>query len=95
MKLWKTQFSEVAMLAKRCLKVKEEERPTMKEVAMELEGLKAMTKHPWVKGDMSSEETEYLLQKPYDDCVGGVSGNSACYDGIRKQVSISILDDGI
>ena len=54
-----------------------------------------MTKHPWVKGDTSSEETEYLLQKPYDDCVGGVSGNSACYDSIRKQVSISILDDGI
>ncbi|KAK7840739.1 wall-associated receptor kinase 3, partial [Quercus suber] len=88
------QLNEVAMLAKRCLKVKGEERPTMKEVAMELEGLKAMTKHPWVKGNMSSEETEYLLQKPYDDCVSGVSGNSASYDSIRKQVSISILDDG-
>ena len=88
------QLNEVAMLAKRCLKLKGEERPTLKEVAMELEGLKAMTKHPWVKGNMSSEETEYLLQKPYDDCVDGVSGNSACYDRIRKQVSISILDDG-
>ncbi|XP_065627236.1 putative wall-associated receptor kinase-like 16 isoform X2 [Quercus suber] len=88
------QLNEVAMLAKRCLKVKGEERPTMKEVAMELEGLKAMTKHPWVKGNMSSEETEHLLQKPYDDCVGGVSGNSACYDSIRNQVGISILDDG-
>ncbi|KAK7840737.1 hypothetical protein CFP56_016325 [Quercus suber] len=40
---------------------------------MELEGLKAMTKHPWVKGNMSSEETEYLLQKPYDDCVSGIN----------------------
>uniref|UniRef100_A0A7N2MI87 Protein kinase domain-containing protein n=1 Tax=Quercus lobata TaxID=97700 RepID=A0A7N2MI87_QUELO len=88
------QLNEVAMLAKRCLKVKGEERPTMKEVAMELEGLKAMTKHPWVKGNTSSEETEYLLQKPYDDCIDGVTGNSACYDSIRKQVSISILDDG-
>ncbi|KAF3976393.1 hypothetical protein CMV_000414 [Castanea mollissima] len=88
------QLNEVAMLAKRCLKLKGEGRPTMKEVAMELEGLKAMTKHPWVKGNMSSEETEYLLQKPYDDCVSGVSGNSACYDSISKQDSISILDDG-
>nr|POF06197.1 wall-associated receptor kinase 2 [Quercus suber] len=88
------QLNEVAMLAKRCLKVKGEERPTMKEVAMELEGLKAMTKHPWVKGNMSSEETEYLLQKPYDDCVSGINGNSACYDSIRNQVNISILDDG-
>uniref|UniRef100_A0A7N2MK39 Uncharacterized protein n=1 Tax=Quercus lobata TaxID=97700 RepID=A0A7N2MK39_QUELO len=73
------QLNEVAMLAKRCLKVKGEERPTMKEVAMELEGLKAMTKHPWVKGNMSSEETEYTLQKPYDDCVSGVSG---CLDDL-------------
>ena len=44
MKLWKTQFSEVAMLAKRCLKVKEEERPTMKEVAMELRGFESNDK---------------------------------------------------
>ena len=44
MKLWKTQFSEVAMLAKRCLKVKGEERPTMKEVAMELRGLESNDK---------------------------------------------------
>ncbi|KAK4842860.1 hypothetical protein QYF36_000914 [Acer negundo] len=33
---------EVAELARRCLRVKGEERPTMKEVAMELEGLRRM-----------------------------------------------------
>ncbi|XXG39875.1 hypothetical protein AAC387_Pa01g0730 [Persea americana] len=35
------QLLAVARLAKRCLKVKGEERPTMKEVAMELEGLRS------------------------------------------------------
>ncbi|XXG39870.1 hypothetical protein AAC387_Pa01g0725 [Persea americana] len=34
------QLLAVARLAKRCLKVKSEERPTMKEVAMEIEGLR-------------------------------------------------------
>ncbi|KAK0587338.1 hypothetical protein LWI29_021201 [Acer saccharum] len=36
------QIREVAELARRCLRVKGEERPTMKEVAMELEGLRRM-----------------------------------------------------
>ena len=63
------QVMEVAMLVKRCLSLKGEERPTMKEVALELEGLKAMEKPPRVKGNMGSEETEYLLSKPNDDCL--------------------------
>ncbi len=85
------QLNEVAMLAKRCLRVKGEERPPMKEVAMELEGLKAMEKHPWVKGNLDSEETEYLLRKPYNDCVGtgSTSSDSACYDSIENQVTIT------
>ncbi|KAK0599916.1 hypothetical protein LWI29_009813 [Acer saccharum] len=41
----KEQMREVAELARRCLQVKGEERPTMKEVAMELEGLRRMNKH--------------------------------------------------
>ncbi|CAL5386758.1 unnamed protein product [Camellia sinensis] len=42
------QLKEVSVLAKRCLRVKGNERPTTKEVAMELEGLRMMEKHPWV-----------------------------------------------
>jgi serine/threonine protein kinase len=38
------QLMEVAMLVKRCLRLKGEERPTMKEVAIELEGLKVVEK---------------------------------------------------
>ncbi|XVF39221.1 hypothetical protein PTKIN_Ptkin01aG0018200 [Pterospermum kingtungense] len=40
------QLKEVAALAWRCVRVKGEERPTMKEVAHELAGLQAMATHP-------------------------------------------------
>ncbi|KAK6246297.1 hypothetical protein SCA6_009387 [Theobroma cacao] len=52
------QIQQVAELAKRCLSVRGEERPTMKEVATALEGLRVVEKHPWVKVDLGSEETE-------------------------------------
>ncbi|KAL0560888.1 hypothetical protein IC582_001305 [Cucumis melo] len=58
------QLKEVANLAKRCLRVKGEERPTMKEVAAELEGLCQMASgHPWIVDDKSSpvEEAEVLV----------------------------------
>ncbi|RWR78974.1 wall-associated receptor kinase 2 [Cinnamomum micranthum f. kanehirae] len=53
------QLVAVAELAKRCLKVKGEERPSMKEVAMELEGLRRVVEHPWVQTNL--EETQSLL----------------------------------
>ncbi|KAK8704278.1 hypothetical protein V6N13_047905 [Hibiscus sabdariffa] len=55
------QIKEVAMLADRCLRVRGEERPSMKEVAMELDGLRTMPKHPWMKND--SKETKCLLDE--------------------------------
>ncbi|XP_004292832.1 PREDICTED: uncharacterized protein LOC101296545 [Fragaria vesca subsp. vesca] len=57
------QLKEVSVLAKRCLRVKGEERPTMKEVAMELEGLRRMVMHhPWVNNDETDvQEIEHLL----------------------------------
>nr|DAD39465.1 TPA_asm: hypothetical protein HUJ06_013788 [Nelumbo nucifera] len=39
----------VAKVAKRCLSLKGEERPTMEEVAMELQNLKRLRKQPWVQ----------------------------------------------
>ncbi|KAF8406764.1 hypothetical protein HHK36_008856 [Tetracentron sinense] len=56
------QLQEVAELAKRCLKMNGEERPTMKEVAMELEGLIRLRKNLWI--EQSPEETDYLLGEP-------------------------------
>ncbi|KAF7144554.1 hypothetical protein RHSIM_Rhsim04G0101200 [Rhododendron simsii] len=54
------QLQAIAELVKRCLYVKSEERPTMKEVAMELESLRKYRKDPWVN-QQSHEESESLL----------------------------------
>ncbi|PQM37232.1 putative wall-associated receptor kinase-like 16 [Prunus yedoensis var. nudiflora] len=40
-------LKNVANLAKRCVSLKGKERPTMKEVASELEGMRMMAKHTW------------------------------------------------
>ncbi|KAL6198496.1 hypothetical protein ACLB2K_028285 [Fragaria x ananassa] len=70
-------IENVAHLAKRCLRVKEEERPTMREVAMELEGM-IMTKHPWGSADHNfPEETMHLLGSPntFMDYIVNVDGD--------------------
>lgn len=53
------QVHEVAELVKRCLKLAGEERPTMKEVAMELERLRKLGKRPWAQHEDRGER-EYL-----------------------------------
>ncbi|KAJ8550761.1 hypothetical protein K7X08_000131 [Anisodus acutangulus] len=55
------QLKSVAMLAQRCLNVKGDDRPTMKEVAAELEAGSRL-KHSWAQTDQNSEEIESLLQ---------------------------------
>lgn len=65
------QLVAVAELAKRCLKVNGEERPSMKEVAMELEGLRRAAEHPWVQKNL--EETQSLLGETSE----GYNGNGS------------------
>ncbi|KAL6007005.1 hypothetical protein ACLOJK_032501 [Asimina triloba] len=60
------QIQEVIKLAKRCLRLKGEERPTMKEVAAELEGLRRLQDHPWIQPEQ--EEIENLLSGPSESC---------------------------
>ncbi|PKI46311.1 hypothetical protein CRG98_033287 [Punica granatum] len=58
------QLRGVAGLTKKCLRVKGDERPSMTEVAMELEGLRVMGSHPWVSIELDmEEETVHLLGK--------------------------------
>nr|POF21369.1 wall-associated receptor kinase 5 [Quercus suber] len=57
-------LKEVANIAKSCLSVRGEDRPSMKEVAMELEGLVIMEKHPWGNANVNTEEIENLLNAP-------------------------------
>jgi len=93
------QLKEVVNLAKRCLRVRGEDRPTMKEAAMELERLRIMEKHPWGKADLYTEEIEYLLNAPahsfnIDVDNGGSSSNRTVgYESVTKQV-LKPLDDG-
>lgn len=83
------KLKEVASLAKMCLRVKGEERPTMKEVAAELEGLYQMVYgHPWNLDDNSSsvEEAELFLSEekeaqmanslPREDETEGCNGSN-------------------
>ncbi|XP_043708369.1 wall-associated receptor kinase 2-like [Telopea speciosissima] len=82
----KEQIQEVMELARRCLRLKGEERPKMKEVAMELESLRRYKKHPWAS--QNSEEVEcLLLGEPLD--LG--SHNSIGYDSSRGQAIIQLV----
>ncbi|KAG6675852.1 hypothetical protein I3842_15G125700 [Carya illinoinensis] len=91
-------LKEVASLATRCLRVRGEDRPTMMEVARELEGLRIMEKHPWEKDNQTTEEMEYLLNTPTlsfniengaSSSVSAVSGHDSMTNQLLKP-----LDDG-
>ncbi|KAG6655447.1 putative wall-associated receptor kinase-like 16 [Carya illinoinensis] len=90
---------EVANIAKWCLSVRGEDRPTMKEVAMELEGLRIMGKHPLVKTNLYIEETDYLLGAPthsfnidvYNDSSSAIT--TVGLETMSNQV-VKPLDDG-
>ena len=57
------QLIEVVNIAKKCIRIKGEERPSMKQVSMELEGLGASAKHPWTNDESNIEETNHLFGK--------------------------------
>ncbi|KAK4391244.1 Wall-associated receptor kinase [Sesamum angolense] len=85
------QITEVARLAQGCLNVKGEERPSMKEVAMELEGLRHGGKHSWAQTDQcKAEEMESLLG--VDGGYNGISidgygdSTSVGFDSLRNSV---------
>ncbi|KAL6206441.1 hypothetical protein ACLB2K_023689 [Fragaria x ananassa] len=92
---------KVANLAKRCLKVKGEERPTMKEVAKEFEEMSATAKHPWeFNANFCEEDNEYLLESLNSDShVVGVEGDCSssgliftdtanAYDSMQNQLQL-------
>ncbi|KAF8024973.1 hypothetical protein BT93_F1967 [Corymbia citriodora subsp. variegata] len=72
--------------------VKGEDRPTMNEVAMELEGLtRVMDRHPWVNESCDLEEAEHLRGERSSKCDGilksPASGNN---DSVSTQVPFEI-----
>ena len=86
------QIEEVATVAKRCLRVRGEERPTMKEVTMELERIRKMRNNQWIEGDRNSE-MECLFSKPsgaymYD----GGDSTTLAYDSLKDHVILPVND---
>lgn len=92
----KQEIKEVAILAAECLRVKGEERPTMKEVAMELEGMRLMEKHSWINEDINVEESHYLLNESsssiYEHGDSSKHGDIG-YDSLKDHALI-VMDDG-
>ncbi|QCE15698.1 Wall-associated receptor kinase [Vigna unguiculata] len=78
------QLMVVANIASHCLRMKGEERPTMREVAMELEGINTVEKHQWEKVNLSSEETETLLKAP--------PSSSFSVDGVNRRTMLAGSD---
>ncbi|VFQ85111.1 unnamed protein product [Cuscuta campestris] len=101
---------EVAEIARRCLNVKRDERPNMREVASELEGVRSHLErdddHPWGLGgkdEMSYEETQYLLKEtkilmssPVGNNGGDSSIDSGEYSGLQSMdlISMSLMKGG-
>jgi serine/threonine protein kinase len=90
------QIKEVVELAKRCLRVKGDERPPMKEVAMELEGIRKTETHSWVNNVQSNpEEVEHLLGETSDsyECGGQSSSTgTVVYDSMNSHVTLALGD---
>lgn len=61
------QLQAVGELVKRCLKLEGNDRPTMREVAMELEGLRKFTTHPWVQQETHEESRSLILEVEQSD----------------------------
>ncbi|KAK9063846.1 hypothetical protein SSX86_017718 [Deinandra increscens subsp. villosa] len=91
------EIIQVSRLAERCLRVKGDDRPTMKEVANELQGVLASLtqKHPWVVSGSNEDEGEYLLKElttDYESTHGGKVSNasSSTFDSMSKLTILPI-----
>ncbi|PWA62127.1 serine/threonine-protein kinase, active site protein [Artemisia annua] len=91
------EIIQVSRLAERCLHLKGDERPTMKELALELEGILAsmVQKHPWVQSTSHEEETEYLLTEPMEDYGYADNANtgSSTFDSMSNN-TIELIASG-
>ncbi|GAU21238.1 hypothetical protein TSUD_11560 [Trifolium subterraneum] len=97
----KKEIKEVAIIAARCMRLRGDERPSMKEVAMELDGIRLLEKHPWNDTELNFEENQRLLHEAscsiYNE-TGETSdsynlGSTIGFDSLRDQPSIA-YDDG-
>ncbi|PIN05726.1 Serine/threonine protein kinase [Handroanthus impetiginosus] len=88
----KKQLIKVAMVAKSCLHVKGDDRPSMKKVAMELQGLMLGEKHPWVQRGHDEEVKGFLLEGEFSGAinVGEDNSTSIGFDSAKDHVILSM-----
>ncbi len=80
------QLKEVAKVAAKCLRVKGDERPTMKEVAIELDGLRKMEKDIRDNVESKLEETGPLIGETSSNYKNGyqtLSNETVGTDGLK------------
>ncbi|XP_019199664.1 PREDICTED: wall-associated receptor kinase 3-like [Ipomoea nil] len=85
------ELMEVSLLAERCLNVKGEDRPTMKEVAVELGGLMRASKHPWVNNSETYMESQALLiEPPISTGYDATFSITTAYDSLKHHMELSV-----
>ncbi|XP_022989770.1 wall-associated receptor kinase 2-like [Cucurbita maxima] len=80
------QIKDVGKVARKCLRISGEERPSMKEVVMELEGLRVMAEHEWV-------DEENLVADGASN-IFVVSGSTNVVDDSMKVQVLPLIHDG-
>jgi len=73
--------------------VKGDERPSMKEVTIELERLRKMEMHSWVNAQSNLEEAKHLHVETSDAYkYSGTSSTTAGYDSMKDHVTLALGD---
>ncbi|KAL6572241.1 hypothetical protein OROMI_013199 [Orobanche minor] len=87
------ELMKVCVVARSCLKVRGEERPSMREVAMELEGVRGGGgKHSWIRTEFDEEHKESFLGKKLDGFLngGGNYSSSFGFDSLRDRTVLRV-----
>ncbi|GKA21189.1 wall-associated receptor kinase 5-like protein, partial [Tanacetum coccineum] len=92
------QLQAVGDLVKRCLNIYGDDRPTMKEVAMELEGLKKFKTHPWGEQQTNEESRSLILEVEQSDLyevplITYSTNEWESYSGLESDIQ-GFLDSG-
>ena len=87
-----TQILKVAYLAKKCLSQKGEDRPTMKEVVVELEIIRMIGKNVAEQSPDGLEESRYLLEESSAQCYFGNGESSTVAHSMVGSFLLPISD---
>ncbi|KAG2665822.1 hypothetical protein I3760_15G025900 [Carya illinoinensis] len=90
------ELKKVANVTKRCLSVKGDDRPTMKEVAVELDGLRVQGKQVRKEANLNTKESEYSLSASAHSLsidVGVGYSSTGTIDSMGNQ-ALKPTDDG-